>query len=58
MVFPEAQSMGVPVVSTTHASIPEVVRHGETGLLEMERNRLSFNSSAKRRWVIHGRKSQ
>jgi colanic acid/amylovoran biosynthesis glycosyltransferase len=29
----EAMAEGVPVVSTLHAGIPEVVRHGETGIL-------------------------
>ena len=32
----EAQSMGVPVVSTCHAGIPEAIIHGETGLLAKE----------------------
>ncbi|MGF1498868.1 MAG: glycosyltransferase [Elainellaceae cyanobacterium] len=34
----EAQSMGLPVVSTRHAGIPEGVIHGETGFLAAERN--------------------
>ncbi|MCG3154504.1 MAG: D-inositol-3-phosphate glycosyltransferase [bacterium] len=34
----EAQAMGLPVVSTYHAGIPEVVEHGKTGLLVPERN--------------------
>jgi glycosyltransferase involved in cell wall biosynthesis len=38
IVFTEAQAMGVPVVSSRHAGIPEVVRHGETGLLAAERD--------------------
>ena len=33
-----AQAMGVPVVSFEHGGIPEVVRHGETGLLAPERD--------------------
>jgi colanic acid/amylovoran biosynthesis glycosyltransferase len=36
MVFAEAQASGLPVVSFAHGGIPEVVRHGETGLLAPE----------------------
>lgn len=36
MVFLEAQSCQVPVVSTLHGGIPEAVRNGETGLLVPE----------------------
>jgi glycosyltransferase involved in cell wall biosynthesis len=32
----EAQSMGLPVVGTYHAGIPEAVVHGQTGLLAAE----------------------
>jgi glycosyltransferase involved in cell wall biosynthesis len=38
MVFAEAQAMGVPVVSTAHGGIPEVVVDHATGLLTPERN--------------------
>ncbi|MBN1515458.1 glycosyltransferase [Candidatus Sumerlaeota bacterium] len=34
----EAGASGLPVVSTTHADIPEVVLHDKTGLLAPERN--------------------
>ncbi|WP_417377425.1 glycosyltransferase [Gimesia maris] len=34
----EAGAMGVPVVSTMHAGVPDVVIHGETGLLSEERD--------------------
>jgi colanic acid/amylovoran biosynthesis glycosyltransferase len=34
----EASACGLPVVSTVHADIPEVVVHGTTGLLAAERN--------------------
>ncbi len=34
----EAQAMGLPVVGTMHAGIPEAVVHGETGLLAPERD--------------------
>lgn len=36
MVFNEASSCGLPVVSTLHGGIPEAVLHGETGLLSPE----------------------
>ena len=42
MVFAEAQAMGVPVVSTTHGGIPEVVADGFTGLLVPERDHVSL----------------
>jgi glycosyltransferase involved in cell wall biosynthesis len=33
MVFAEAQAVGTPPVSFCHGALPEVVRHGHTGLL-------------------------
>jgi glycosyltransferase involved in cell wall biosynthesis len=36
LVFVEAQAMGLPVVSFISGAIPEVVSHGETGLLVNE----------------------
>jgi colanic acid/amylovoran biosynthesis glycosyltransferase len=38
MVLLEAQAMGLPVVSTFHAGIPEAVAHGITGTLVPERD--------------------
>lgn len=38
MVFAEAQSMGLPVVSFATGGIPEAVIHGETGLLAPEKD--------------------
>lgn len=37
-VVVEAQSMGLPVVGSIHAGIPQAVVHGETGFLAPERN--------------------
>ena len=34
----EAQAMGLPVISTIHAGIPELVRDGETGFLVREKD--------------------
>ena len=38
IVFAEAQSMGVPVVSFSSGGIPEVVSHNETGLLAEQKD--------------------
>lgn len=37
-VVVEAQSMGLPVVGSIHAGIPQAVAHGETGFLAPERD--------------------
>ena len=37
-VLKEAIALGVPVISTDHAGIPELVEHGVTGLLVQEKN--------------------
>jgi glycosyltransferase involved in cell wall biosynthesis len=37
-VLAEAQAVGLPTVGTMHAGIPEIIRHGETGLLVAERD--------------------
>ena len=34
----EMAAAGVPVIASTHCDIPEVIRHGETGLLAAERD--------------------
>ena len=38
VVIMEAMAMGVPVVSTNHSGIPELVLHGTTGLIVAERD--------------------
>jgi len=38
IVFCEAQAMGLPIVSTRHAGIPEIVEDGKTGFLAGERD--------------------
>lgn len=38
MVFAEAQSMGLPVVSFASGGIPEAVAHGQTGFLAAEKD--------------------
>jgi glycosyltransferase involved in cell wall biosynthesis len=42
MVFAEAQAMGIPVVSSLHGGIPEVVANGRTGLLVNERDHVAL----------------
>lgn len=37
VVLLEAQAAGVPVIATRHGPFPEIVTHGETGLLTAER---------------------
>jgi colanic acid/amylovoran biosynthesis glycosyltransferase len=48
----EAQAMGLPVIATYHAGIPEIVMHEETGLLVPERNEDSL-LDAMREMVDH-----
>lgn len=42
MVFAEAQSMGLPVVSFASGGIPEAVAHGQTGFLAAEKDWLAL----------------
>ncbi|MBI3159191.1 MAG: glycosyltransferase [Chloroflexi bacterium] len=46
----EAQAMGVPVVASDHAGIPEAVYAGETGLLVAERDYLGLAAAILRLW--------
>lgn len=41
-VIAEAQAMGLPVVATTHAGIPEALVDGESGLLVPERDEVAL----------------
>lgn len=43
----EAQAMGLPVLSTMHAGIPEAVIHGQTGLLAPERDVAQLTANAR-----------
>ena len=38
MVLMEAMAMGIPVISTYHSGIPELIKDGETGLLTPEKD--------------------
>lgn len=57
----EAQAMGLPVISTFHAGIPEVVKHNETGILVPERNEKALLEAVEyliknpQKWEIFGK---
>jgi colanic acid/amylovoran biosynthesis glycosyltransferase len=57
----EMMATGMPVVSTTHCDIPELVQHGVTGLLAEERdvlglvNHLSWLAANEGRWLQMGK---
>ncbi|MFN8561494.1 MAG: glycosyltransferase [Anaerolineae bacterium] len=38
MVLVDMAATGMPLISTTHSDVPEIIRHGETGLLAAERD--------------------
>jgi len=44
MVLMEAMAMGIPVISTIHSGIPELIKDGETGLLVPERDVKALSS--------------
>lgn len=44
----EAMALGVPVVSTSHAGIPEIIQHKQTGLLIGEKDNDALFQSLKR----------
>lgn len=60
----EAQSMGLPVLSTLHSGIPEIVRHGKSGYLVAERDvdaleeRLKHLISHKEEWPYLGKEGR
>ena len=43
----EAQSVGLPVISTYHAGIPEIVKNNSTGLLIPEKNDVELQNALK-----------
>ena len=45
VVLMEAMALGVPVISTRHSGIPELVRHGETGFVVEERDSAALASA-------------
>jgi colanic acid/amylovoran biosynthesis glycosyltransferase len=47
-VLGEAMSAGLPVISTKHAGIPELVRDGETGFLVNERDEVGTSAAMMR----------
>jgi glycosyltransferase involved in cell wall biosynthesis len=44
----EAARLGLPTVSTRHSGIPEAVKHGETGLLGDEGDRVTLAANIER----------
>lgn len=50
-VLKEAMASGLPVVSTKHAGIPELVRHGKSGFLVNERDSAAMSDSLL--WLIN-----
>jgi colanic acid/amylovoran biosynthesis glycosyltransferase len=61
VILLEAQALGLPIVSTQHADIPNIVADGESGLLVPERdqaalsNALSYLLSHPKKWREMGR---
>ena len=41
----EAMATGLPVIATLHGGIPEAVRHGISGLLVSERDRVALHEA-------------
>ncbi|MFI7604614.1 glycosyltransferase [Micromonospora sp. NPDC049366] len=54
----EAASLGVPAVATRHSGIPEAVRHGETGLLSAERDRVALAENIRQLLTDEPRREQ
>lgn len=55
-VILEAQATGLPVVSTNHAGIPEIVKDGESGLLVPERDASSLATALESLITNHERR--
>jgi glycosyltransferase involved in cell wall biosynthesis len=47
-VIVEAQAMGIPVVSTMHAGIPEIISNEQNGILTPERDHRALSSALSR----------
>lgn len=60
-VILEAEACGLPILSTTHAGIPEIVKDGETGYLVPERDVDSLEGALRRllddpsQWPVMGK---
>jgi colanic acid/amylovoran biosynthesis glycosyltransferase len=63
-VLLEAQAAGLPVISTTHAGIPEIVSNGETGILVPEKDVTALADALKtlitqpKKWHAMGREGR
>ena len=51
MVLVDMAATGMPIISTTHSDVPEIIKHGETGLLAAERDASGLLDHL--RWFAH-----
>lgn len=52
VVFLEAQSTGMPVISTLHADIPHIVEHGRSGILVAENDQNGLAAAIERFYLM------